>query len=336
MNKGRLPNIASLAAVLLPLSVLIFGLSLVLSSALSAQPYPAGPVTIVVPTAAGGGMDVTSRIAAEKLAERLGKTFLIENRPGRVVAPLAVASANPDGYTLLAAPSSSMAGAIALFRALPYNPVADFVPVALMTKLGFVLVSNPKLPFDTLPGLIAYLKAKPNSLSYGSSGTGSISHLATELLKSTAGIEMTHVPYRGTVPSVTDVVAGHVDVAFADAGAVAELVAEGKLKALGVSTLDRLPTFLNVPTIAEAVVPGFNIGSWVMIVAPAKTPLAIVNQLNAEFRMVFALPDVKKQIIGLGFVPVETPSVDELRTLLNAQIALETKLVRDIGLAGTE
>jgi tripartite-type tricarboxylate transporter receptor subunit TctC len=301
-----------------------------------AQSYPAGPVTIVVPTAAGGGMDVTSRLAATKLTDRLGKPFLIENKPGRVTAPSAVASANADGYTLLAAPSASMAAAVALFKALPYNPMDDFVPVALVTKLGFVLVSNPKLPINSFGDLIKHLKANPNSLSYGSAGTGSIGHLATELLKSMAGVEMTHVPYRGTVPAVTDVMAGHVAVTFADPGAVHALIAEGKIRALAVSTSERLPSLPNVPTIAEAGLPGYAMGSWVMMVAPAKTPMPVVNRLNGEFRAIFALPDVKQKIIELGFIPVETPPVDDLRRFVKEQIAIETKIVRDIGLAGSE
>jgi tripartite-type tricarboxylate transporter receptor subunit TctC len=303
-----------------------------------AQDYPTRSVTIVVPFAAGGGTDILGRLVALQLEQRLGRPFVIENRPGAGSTTGAgfVARANPDGYTLLMAPSPTMAVAITIYKNLPYDPVADFVPLALIAQTPFVLIVNPSLPVYTVAELIALAKKKPGQLSFGSAGPGTPHHLYAELFKSMTGIEMSHVPYRGSLPLLNDVVAGHIPLTFIDFGPAIGMLRAGKVRPLGISTKTRLAQFPDIPPIAEAGVPGFDAASWQMIVAPAKTPARIVDKLHSEIMAVVALPEIRNQIISGGMLPMDNPSIEGLRDFVNSEIVRWGAVVRRAGLAGSE
>jgi tripartite-type tricarboxylate transporter receptor subunit TctC len=302
-----------------------------------AQDYPARPVTIVNPFAPGGGTDLLARMLASRLEQRWGKSFLIENKTGAgsIIAASHVQKSNPDGYTLLMAPAPTMVVNPALYKSLPYEPLVDFIPLALIAQTPFVLLVNHELPVRTVPELIAYAKANPNKMTFASVGPGVPHHLFMELFKGMTGIQASHVSYRGSMPAVTDVAAGHVPMMFCDLGPAAGLLASGKVRPLGVSAPFRVPGYPDIPPLAEAGVPGFNAVSWQMIVAPAKTPRPIVDKLNREMSSILATQDAKDQIIKSGFLPIDSPSVDRLVQFVKSESERWGKVVRDAGLAGS-
>jgi tripartite-type tricarboxylate transporter receptor subunit TctC len=305
---------------------------------LAAQEYPSHPVTLMIPLGAGGAMDIIARSIAPKLAARLGKTVLVENRPGAgtIVAANDVAHGTPDGYTLLDAPSGTLTTNVTLYKKLSYDPVKDFVPVALYCQVPFVLVSDPSMPFKTMPEMIAYAKANPGKLSFGSTGTGAVPHLAGELLKSMAGIDMVHVPYKGGPPALNDVMAGHIQLFFADTAITPPLIAAGKIRALGVSSKTRTAVMPDVPTISESGVPGFEAVSWHLIVAQGGTPPQIVNKLHDDIKAVIRSPEIQQQMLAMGLIPVDTPTVEELQGFVRSEIVRWGKIVQQVGIAGTE
>jgi tripartite-type tricarboxylate transporter receptor subunit TctC len=303
-----------------------------------AETYPARPVTLVVPFAPGGGTELLARTLGQRLEQRLDKPFVIENRPGAggVTGALAVARATADGYTILMAPAPVMAINVTLHKKLPYDPATDFVPLALLVASPYVLVVTPALPVQSVVELIALAKEQPGRLAYASAGPGTPHHLFPELLKSMTGIAMTHVPYRGSVPALTDVAAGHVQLMFSDVPPARGLIAEGKVRALAVSTKERVAVLPGIPTIAEAAVPGFDAASWQMVVAPAATPRHIVERLHGEIRSIMAQPDVKEQIATQGLLPVDTPSVASLQVFVKTEITRWGDVVHQAGIAGSQ
>jgi len=314
--------------------------ALALSSAnrpVSAEDYPSHPVTILVPLSAGGAMDIIMRSMAPKLSERLGKPVLIENRTGAgtVLAANDVAHGTPDGYTLLDAPSGTLTTNVTLYRKLSYDPEKDFIPIALYCHVPFVLVTNPSQPYKTVPDLVAYAKANPGKLSFGSTGTGAVPHLAGEMLKSMAGIEMVHVPYKGGPPALNDLMGDHIQLFFADTAITPPLIEAGKIRALGVSSKTRVDVLPNVPPIADSL-PGFDAVSWHLIVAQSGTPKPIVDKLHDDFKAVIKLPDIRQQMIGMGLIPIDTPSVDELEGFVKSEIVRWGDVVRRVGIAKTE
>ena len=308
-----------------------------LCQSVGAQDYPSRPVTIMVPLGAGGVMDVIARSIAPKLAARLGKSVLVVDRTGAgtVLAANDVAHGTPDGYTLLDAPSGTLSTNVTLYKKLSYDPVTDFVPIALYCQVPFVLVSDPALPFKTIPELIAYAKANPGKLSFGSTGTGAAPHLAGEILKSMAGIDMVHVPYKGGPPALNDVMAGNIQLFFADTGMAPQLIESGKIRALGVSSKTRVGVLPDVPPIADAL-PGFEAVSWHLVVAQTGTPRKIVDRLHDEFKTVIKSPEIWQQMISMGLIPIDTPSVEELQNFVKSEIVRWGKLVQQVGIAGTE
>jgi tripartite-type tricarboxylate transporter receptor subunit TctC len=308
-------------------------LSLICMSEVAAQNYPTRPVTIIVPYAAGGGTDLLARMIGQNLEQRLGKSFVVENRPGggTVIATLAVAKASPDGYTLLMGTSTPLAINATLHRKLPYDPATDFVPLALVANVPFVLVVNPSLPVKSVSDLIKLAKEKPGSLSYGTSGPGSPHHLYSELFKSMTGIEMIHVPYKGSVPALTDVVAGHIPLMFVDLAPAQPMIKEGKVRALGVSSAVRVASLPDVAPIAKVGVPGFEAVAWQMLVAPANTPKQVVDMLYKELKSVLALPEIKQQISALGMIPIDSPPPDELARYVKTEIVRWGDVVRKSG-----
>ena len=303
-----------------------------------AEDYPTRPVTIVVPYTPGGSTEILARIIAQNLGPKLGQSVIVENKPGAgtVIGANAVAKADPDGYTLLMATPTPLAINVRVHKELPYDPATDFVPLVMVAQAPFVLIVNPDLPVHSVKELIAYAKANPGKLSYGSGGVGAPHHLYAELLKSMAGIQMTHVPYKGSLPALNDVLAGHVQLMFCDVPPASGMIKAGKVRALGVSTKTRLTAFPDIPPISEAGVPGFDVAGWFMVVAPAKTPPAIVAKLHTEMRNVLAAPALKEQITKLSLVPLDTPSVDEMKAFVKSEIVRWGKVVEAAGIAGTE
>ncbi len=301
--------------------------------------YPTRPITLIAPWPPGGAVDTLCRILGAKLSDRLGKAaVVVENRPGAasVLGLAAAARALPDGYTLAMGGSASLATSVAIYKKLPYDPTKDFSPVAFIARIPFVLVVNPSLPLHSVRELIEFAKDRPNELSYASGGPGSPHHLYTELFKSMTGIEMRHIPYKGSAPALADVVAGHVSLMFGDIVAAVPLVADGKLRALGVSTLTRVPSVAEIPTVSEAGLEGFEAAGWVMIVAPANTPADIVEKLYGEFKAIVAMTDVRSNMLRLGVIPLDSPPPQEQQRFINVEIMRWAKVVEHAGLAGTE
>ena len=298
----------------------------------------ANRVTLVVPLAAGGAMDIIIRVMAPMLAERLSRTVIVENRTGggTVTAAVSVAKAAPDGNTLLIAPAGTLTTNVALYKSLAYDPVKDFTPVSLYGRVPFVLVASAGTGIGSLNDLIATAKAKPGALSYASTGVGATPHLAGEMLRSATGIDIVHVPYRGSPPALNDVVAGHVQLTFADPGLVKELMEAGKVRAIGVSSLTRMPTLPDLPTLAETGLPGFEAVSWHMVMAPAGTPQDVVERLHQAFKAASEAPAARERMATLGMIPVSSPPPAALVTFLAEDIERWGKLVRQAGIAGTQ
>jgi tripartite-type tricarboxylate transporter receptor subunit TctC len=303
-----------------------------------AQSYPTRPVTLVVPFAPGGGTEFLARLLGQRLEQRLGKPFVIENRAGGggVTGAVAVARAAPDGYTLLMAPAPIMAINVTLHKKLPYDPAVDFVPLALVVASPYVLVVAPSLPVRSVADLIRLAREKPGQLSFASAGPGTPHHLFSELFKSMTGIEMTHVPYRGSVPALTDVAAGHVHLLFSDVPPALSMINEGKVRALGVSTKERVAALPNLWPIAELGVPGFDAASWQMVVAPAGTPKDVVERLHAELKSFMVQGEIKEHVSKMGLLPIDTPSVASLQVFVKTEIAQWGKVVEQAGIAGSQ
>jgi tripartite-type tricarboxylate transporter receptor subunit TctC len=300
-----------------------------------AQAYPTRPVTIVVPFAAGGGSDLLARLVAQRLEHRLGKPFLIENKPGAstTLAAMSVVRAVPDGYTLLQATSSTMAINVTMAKQLPYQPLKDLVPVALLSASPFFLVVGLHAQVKSVAELVALAKQKPNELNYGSGGPGSMHHLSTELFLSMTGTQMTHVPYKSTPQAMNDLLAGQIQVLFGDSTSIVPLIQQSQVRALAVSTSYRADAVPDVPTVAEAGVAGFDTASWQMIVAPAKTPRDVVMLLNREVRVIFSDPEVQQELSRRGIGPRVTGTPEELNEFVNAEIKRWSPIVQRAGVA---
>ena len=300
----------------------------------AAQDYPTHSVTILVPFAPGGGTDILARLVGQKLEQRLGKPFVIENRlgAGTVVAAVATAKAAPDGYTLMQATSGTMAMNGTAFKSLPYDPVKDLAPVALVAALPFVLVVSASLPVQSVADLVKLAKEKP--LNYGSGGLGAFHHLNAELFSSLTGIKMTHVPYRGSAPALTDLLAGNIQVLFVDLAPSLELIRSGKLRVLGITSAEPFPAAPEIPPLSKAGVPGFDTAAWQMILAPAKTPEPVLTKLNTEINAIVNTAEVKKQLIDLGMTPLGKGSLADLDAYTRSEIGRWSKVIRDAGIAG--
>jgi tripartite-type tricarboxylate transporter receptor subunit TctC len=320
------------------LRLVLIALLLVPAGTALAQEYPERPVTIVLPYTPGGSVETVARLMGERLAQKLGKPFVIENKPGAgtVIGASYVARSAPDGYTLLLATSTTMAINVSVFKNLTYDPMKDFVPVALVAGVPFILVVNPNLPIQTVEEFVNLAKGTPGGLAYASFGPGSAAHLYAELFKSMTGMDGTHIPYKGSPPALNDVIAGHVSWMFGDFATTLPLVHAGKLRALGVSTASRVAAAPDIPALAEVGVPGYDASAWQMIVAPAAVPKPIVDRLNAELREASADPEIQKQMNDRGFVPLVTTSPDELSHFIKAEIDRWGDVVRKAGAAGSQ
>jgi len=299
-----------------------------------AQDYPHKPVRMVVGFPPGGGTDVVARILAPKLSELLGQPVVIENRPGATgtMAAAMVAKSPPDGYTIMMGHVSVNAIAPSLFANLQYDVIRDFAPVAIAASVPHFVVVHPTVPATSLRELIAYLKTQGNKLSFPSAGNGSMPHLAGEIFKSLAGVELVHVPYKGSGQSMQDLLGGQHVVAFDTMPASAPHVRSGKLRALAVSSAHRLPAFPDIPTAEEAGLPGYRITTWYGVFAPAGTPAAIVNRLHADTVKAMQSPPTRSQLEGIGADGTVSRSPEEFAALVRAETARYAKIVKSIGL----
>ena len=297
-----------------------------------AENYPERTTTIICPYAPGGATDILARMLGRGLEERLGKSFVTENRPGAgtVLAAHVVAKAQPDGYTLLMGTSTPLAINATLHRNLPYDPAKDFVPLALVANVPFVLVVTPSLPVESVADLVKYAKDNPGKLSFGTSGPGSPHHLYMELFKTMTGTEMVHVPYKGSVPALTDVIAGRIPVMFVDLAPSLQFIKNGNVRAIGVSSKTRVPQIPDVPPVADGV-PGFEAVAWQMLAAPSGTPKPVVDKLHAALKSLEAQPQFKEQVAKLGMVPVASPPVAELQAYVKSEIVRWGKIVEKSG-----
>jgi tripartite-type tricarboxylate transporter receptor subunit TctC len=302
----------------------------------AAQDYPTRPITLIVPYTPGGSTEILARIVGQKLEARLGKSVIIENKPGAgtVIGSNMVAKSAPDGYTLLMATPTPMAINVTLHKQLPYDPATDLVPLVMVAGAPFVLVVKTDLPVKSVKELVALAKTK--RLTYGSGGPGSPHHLYAELLSSMTGITMTHVPYKGTLPALNDVIAGHIDLMFSDIPPLIGIASQGKVRPLAVSTKQRVAAFPDLPPINEAGVPGFDVSGWFMITAPAKTPKPIIDRLHAELMAVMALPEIKERVAKLSLLALDTPSVAEMQTFVKSEIVRWGDIVKKAGIAGSQ
>jgi tripartite-type tricarboxylate transporter receptor subunit TctC len=293
--------------------------------------YPTRPVTIVVPVPPGGALDILARLMGQWLSQRLGQSFVIENRPGggTNIGVEVVVRAAADGYTLLLIPGSVTANAT-LYHDLNFNFIRDIAPIAMISQLPMVMEVNVSVPAKTVPEFIAYAKANPGKISFASGGTGSPSHVVGELFKMTTGIEMVHVPYHGGAPAITDLMGGQVQVYFSPLPESIAVIKAGKVRALAVTSANRSGALPDVPSVGESV-PGFEATTWQGIGAPKKTAAEIVAKLNAEINAGLADPKIRERLAGLGSVP--TPmSPDEFEKFIVAETEKWGKVIRAAGI----
>jgi len=304
-----------------------------------AQAWPSKNITIIVPLAPGSGMDTLVRLYGERLSQSLGKPVIVDNRPGAatMLGVGALAKSAPDGHTLGVATAPAMAINASLYKQMSYDAEKDFVPISLYVKSPFILVINPALGARNVPELLKLAKESSTPLSFSSTGTGTAQHLGIELIKQKYGLNMTHVPYKNSGQSITDIMAGHVSLAFAEAGLSLPLIRDGKLRALAVSSVNRLPGLPEVPTFAEAAGwADFEAVSWHALFAPAGTPAEIVNRLQQEMKRILATPEIQQRIAGIGLIPFEAPSAAATSQYIRAEREKWTALVNSLGLAGSQ
>ena len=295
--------------------------------------YPNKPVRWVVPFPPGGSADIMGRMIGQDLAKALGQQVVIENRAGAsaIVGSEYVAKSAADGYTLLQANVSQMTIHPSLYPRLPYDPLKDFAPVTVLGIVTSVMVTTPSLPVASVRDLVALAKKRPGQLNFTSSGAGSSTHLTGELLKQRAGIAMTHINYKGSGPALTDVMAGFVEIMFENLPSALPFINANKLKVLAVTGKDRSPVLKSVPALAESGFPGFDMVSWQALVAPAGTPKAVVDRLNAEVAKVLKTPEMKEKMTGLG-TDVVANSPEQFAQYLREETAKWSKIVKDAGI----
>jgi len=303
-------------------------LALLVVSPVIAQPYPSHPVRMIVPYAAGGASDVTARIVAAHLGERLKQPIVVENRTGAggAIGAEVAAKATPDGYTVLLGSASEVVMLPVVAR-IPYDPVRDFLPVALVSDIALVLAVHPSVAAQNVRELIALAKAKPGAINYGSAGIGATSHLAMAMFNAMTGTQMVHVPYKGSVPATADLVAGHLQVGTPTLPAALPYVKSGQLRVLAVTSARRWPTLPDVPSLAEAGVPGYEMTLWTGLMAPAGTPPEIVAQLHRETAQVLAQPEVK-EAIGRQGGEINVGGPAEFGALIKSDLAKWQRVVK--------
>jgi tripartite-type tricarboxylate transporter receptor subunit TctC len=298
----------------------------------SAQAYPTRPIQVIVPFAGGSASDVVMRILLDRMAKSIGQPFIVDNRPGAGgnIGSDLVAKSKPDGYTLLMGTVGTHAINPSLYKNMPYDHVKDFVPVILVAGVPNVLVVNPSLPVHSVPELIAYAKANPGKLNFASSGNGTSIHLSGELFKAMTGVEMTHVPYKGSAPALTDLIGGQVQLMFDNLPSSLPFIKAGKLRALAVTSGARAAALPDLPTLAESGLPGFEASSWFGVLAPAGTPRDIVAKLNGAIAGWLASPEAKEKLLAQGAIAAGGTPEDFARHI-GAETSKWAKVVKASG-----
>jgi tripartite-type tricarboxylate transporter receptor subunit TctC len=295
----------------------------------SAQSYPTAPVRVIIPFPPGQATDVIGRLVSQRLTDALGRQFIIDNRPGAggIIGAEAVAKAAPDGYTLLVSASGTMVINPSLYRKLSYDPLKDYEPVSLLGLIPLVVVAHPSLPTRTIKDLVALARANPGKLNYGSSGPGTAQHLAMELLKHRATIDVAHVPYKGSAPATTDLIGGHIMLMFDTIASSLSLIKAGKVNAIAVGSARRSSLLPDVPTVAESGIKDFQAMGWAGMLAPARTPRAIVQRLNSEVVRILADAETRQRIVALGLEPMSN-SPEEFAAFMKGEIARWSEAVK--------
>jgi len=314
-------------------------LTINLSSPAQAQSYPSRNITLLVPLGAGTGMDIVARLYAEKLSAALGKPVVVENKPGAatMLAAAQLATSPPDGHTIGVLTSSALSINQHLYKQMNYSPDNDFTPISLYVKSPLILVVKPTLQVKSVPEFIQHAKAANPPLNYASVGAGAFQHISMEFAKQRFGFNATHVPYKSTGQSVTDLAAGHVDTGFVEAGASLPLIKEGKLRALAVSSTTTLPLLPEVPPFSQVSgASDFEAVSWHVLLVPAKTPKDVVDRLHAEMKKIMTDPEMKKRAADIGLIPIDTPSVEGMNDYIKAERVKWGALVDKIGLRGSQ
>jgi len=320
---------------------MLFALAFAAAFPLSApaQDYPSKTITIIVPLAAGTGMDVIARLYGEQLSHSLGKPVIIENRPGAgFIAGTQVALAAPaDGHTLLVGAPTNLAYNHVLYKQLTYDPEKDLVPISHYLTSPFILVVNPAMPVQSVSEFIAFAKQRETPLSYSSPAGGGVPHFAVDVMKQHFGLRLTHVPYRSSPQSILDIAAGHIDFAFAEAGASQALIRDGKLRALAVSSKQRLPAHPSIPPFAEVSgVPGYEIVAWHMLAVRAGTPAPIMERLNAEMSRIMSAPEMQQRMANMGLIPLVPAPLPETERYIKSEIVKWRTILTALGLAGSQ
>jgi tripartite-type tricarboxylate transporter receptor subunit TctC len=309
------------------------GLATLVAPKASAQAaYPSRNIKMIVPYPAGGTTDFLGRLVADQLKTGLGATVIVENKPGAgtTLGADQVAKSEADGYTLLMATSTTLAINKTLYRKLPYDPVKDFAPIALVAAVPFALIANPQIPAKTLSEFIAYAKSKPG-LAYGSAGNGTPQHLGAEMLKTAAGIDIRHVPYRGSVPAMLDVIAGHIPFMVVDLQPALQQIREGKLTVLGVTTPKRVAAAPDIPTLAESGLAGFELVAWQGVVAPAGTPRPIVDSLASQIAKLLGDSATRDKLNTIAIEPLTGSTPDGFAAYIRTEVDRWAAIVRNSG-----
>ena len=295
------------------------------------QVFPSKPIRLVVPFQAGGGNDLLARIISQKFLEKWGQPVIVDNRPGAGgnLGADFVAKAAPDGYTMLLGTNTLTMNPF-IFAKMPFDTQKDFAPVAMLATTPFYVVVNNNLPVNNIPELIAFAKANPGKLSYATPGIGTPHHLGTELFKSMTGTYMVHIPYKGSIPALTDVIGGQVQVMWATVNVALPMVSSGKVRGLALAESKRTQFLKDVPVVAETV-PGYEVSAWYGIFAPAATPPAIVQQLSAELQQIFQQPDIQARLLPLGY-EISTANAEQLRATVASDLDKWGKLAKTVGI----
>lgn len=320
-----------------PLSAVIvasFGLLLSPTASMAQSSYPNKAVRLIVGFAPGGSTDIVGRIVAQRLSERLGQSVIVENKAGAggTIGADATAKAAPDGYTLTLGTTSTHAIAAGAYSKLPYDPVADFTQISLVAITPYLLVVNPQVKANNLAEFVALVKGQPGKLNYASAGSGTATHLAMEMLKDAAGIDLLHVPYKGNAPADVAILTGEVQAVFGSMPALLQNTKANKVRPLAVGTAARSPALPEVPTVAEQGYPGFEAALWLGIMGPANMPRTIVERLHKELAAIVATPEFKAAMDANGAEPIASKSPDEFRDMLRGQVSKYVKITKAIGI----
>ncbi len=298
-----------------------------------AQNYPTRPIRFIVPFPPGGGNDVMARVIGQKLTDAFGQQVVIDNRGGAAgnIGTEIAARAAPDGYTLFLGGVGSHGTNPALQAKLPYDPVKDFAPVSQIASASLVVVANNALPAKSISDLVKLAQSRPGQVNYASSGTGSIAHLSVELFNAMAKIKLQHVPYKGTGPALTDLLSGQVQLLFNSALSMLPQIRANRVRALAVTSATRITPLPDVPTIAESGVPGYNVTSWYGVLAPARTPRAIIDKLNAEIAKAVRAPELRERLLSEGAIPVGN-SPEQFAAFINSELQRWANVIQDAGI----